>query len=344
MAAPLQIQLTPEEDRLLLELSLDPKTHKKTRLWAAMVRLAAEGWTAPRIARHFHKDRSTVYLVLRRFLEQGLPGLAYRKPPGAPRKFTPQMAAFLEERLAEDRTWTAPQLAEALAERFGVRLAPKVISRHLRAMGYVWKRTRYVPLGRPTEEEMKAFAAEEEEGKKGAREGGMEVGYLDESGFSLTLPPTYSWSRRGEARGVPRAWGSRGRVNVVGHLVRGREGERLYFAVLEGPVRWEVVRGYLDGVAGGLTRPLRVFMDNASFHRSRGMEGRKGAWRERGLTVGYLPRYSPHLNPMEGVWRRVKGFLMPRRHYGGVEELREAVVQALKALGGVELKILGKGT
>ncbi|WP_019550126.1 transposase [Thermus scotoductus] len=74
------------------------------------------------------------------------------------------------------------------------------------------------------------------------------------------------------------------------------------------------------------------------------MEGRKGAWRERGLTVGYLPRYSPHLNPMEGVWRRVKGFLMPRRHYGGVEELREAVVQALKALGGVELKILGEGT
>ncbi|RTI47847.1 IS630 family transposase, partial [Thermus scotoductus] len=74
------------------------------------------------------------------------------------------------------------------------------------------------------------------------------------------------------------------------------------------------------------------------------MEGRKEAWRERGLTVGYLPRYSPHLNPMEGVWRRVKGFLMPRRHYGGVEELREAVVQALKALGGVELKILGEGT
>ncbi|HAH40956.1 MAG TPA: IS630 family transposase, partial [Thermus sp.] len=41
MAAPLRIQLTPEEDRLLLELSLDPRTHKKTRLWAMMVRLAA---------------------------------------------------------------------------------------------------------------------------------------------------------------------------------------------------------------------------------------------------------------------------------------------------------------
>jgi len=61
----------------------------------------------------------------------------------------------------------------------------------------------------------------------------MGVGYLDESGFSLTLPPTYAWCRRGETKAVPRAWGSLGRVNVV----RGREGERLYFAVLEGPVR-----------------------------------------------------------------------------------------------------------
>ncbi|BCZ94110.1 hypothetical protein TthAK1_07270 [Thermus thermophilus] len=90
MAAPLRIQLTPEEDRLLLELSLDPRTHKKTRLWAMMVRLAAEGWTAPKIAQHFHKDRTTVYLVLRRFVREGLQGLAYRKPPGAPRKFTPR--------------------------------------------------------------------------------------------------------------------------------------------------------------------------------------------------------------------------------------------------------------
>jgi putative transposase len=40
----------------------------------------------------------------------------------------------------------------------------------------------------------------------------------------------------------------------------------------------------------------------------------------------------------------VKGFLMPRRHYGSLGELKEAVVQTLKALGGVELKILGEGT
>jgi hypothetical protein len=54
---------------------------------------------------------------------------------------------------------------------------------------------------------------------------------------------------------------------------------------------------------------------------------------------GLLPCYSPHLNLMETVWRRVKGGLMPRRYYEDVASLRAAVVAGLKQLGGEELKI-----
>jgi len=50
------------------------------------------------------------------------------------------------------------------------------------------------------------------------------------------------------------------------------------------------------------------------------------------------------MNPMENVWRRRKGFLMPRRHYGSLQGLKEAVIQALRELGGVELKIMAEGT
>ena len=75
-----------------------------------------------------------------------------------------------------------------------------------------------------------------------------------------------------------------------------------------------------------------VFLDNAPFHRSRAFGEAAERWRGRGLTVACLPRYSPHLNPVENIWRRVKGFLMPRRHYGGVEELRGAVAAAMERL------------
>ncbi len=46
----------------------------------------------------------------------------------------------------------------------------------------------------------------------------------------------------------------------------------------------------------------------------------------------------PHLNLIEGVWRKLKGFLMPRRFYDSVAELRQAVLSALRLLEAVEVQ------
>jgi hypothetical protein len=58
-----------------------------------------------------------------------------------------------------------------------------------------------------------------------------------------------------------------------------------------------------------------------------------------GLSLYSIPAYWPHLNLIEGVWRRVKGFLMPRRFYDSVGELKEAVLAALRLLGATEIHI-----
>ena len=75
-----------------------------------------------------------------------------------------------------------------------------------------------------------------------------------------------------------------------------------------------------------------------------GFTGPEGLEPGRPSGNGYLPRYSPHLNPMEGVWRRIKGFLMPKRFYPTVVELRAAVTQVLRLLEEPELKIQCTGT
>ncbi len=72
---------------------------------------------------------------------------------------------------------------EALRERFFVTFHPGTVRRKLLEMGYVWKRTRYVPSGRPREEEVEGFKAALREAKR-----------------------------------VPRAWGKAGRVKAVAHL------------------------------------------------------------------------------------------------------------------------------
>ena len=67
--------------------------------------------------------------------------------------------------------------------------------------------------------------------------------------------------------------------------------------------------------------------------------------KRRGLCVVAAARaYCPHLNLIEAVWRRLKGFLMPRLFYDSVAELREAVLRAQHLLGAVEIQCLLGGT
>jgi putative transposase len=128
----------------------------------------------------------------------------------------------------------------------------------------------------------------------------------------------------------------------VGTLSLEGEGERLEYSLLEGSCRSAEVIGYLDALASEAERAgeeVVVVLDNAPFHTAGALREREEGWQEVGLSLYRLPAYCPHLNLIEGVWRRVKGFLMPRRFYDSVGELKEAVLAALRLLGATEIHI-----
>ncbi len=85
-------------------------------------------------------------------------------------------------------------------------------------------------------------------------------------------------------------------------------------------------------------KPVVVVLDNAPFHKAGAVRDARTGWEAKGLKLYYLPAYCPHLNLIEGVWRRLKGFLIPRRYYDSLEELKQAVLSALRLLGAVELQ------
>lgn len=172
----------------------------------------------------------------------------------------------------------------------------------------------------------------------------MILKYLDQSGFSLCLPPSYSWSRKGRANRheVRTRWGKQGRVNLIGTLSFGDGSERrLEYRLLEGACRTREVMGYLDALAEEAERggkPVVVVLDNAPFHKAGAVRDARAGWEAKGLRLYYLPAYCPHLNLIEGVWRRLKEFLMPRRFYDSLVELKQAVLSALSLLGAVEIQ------
>jgi len=136
-------------------------------------------------------------------------------------------------------------------------------------------------------------------------------------------------------------WGSEGRINLIGTLrLEGGAHERSEYRVLEGWCDGEEVLDYPDALAerASPAKPCVVVVDNAPFHTAGVIRERETAWEARGLRLYRLPAYCPHLNLIEGVWRRLKGFLMPRRFYDSVAELRQAVLSALRLLEAVEIQ------
>lgn len=127
----------------------------------------------------------------------------------------------------------------------------------------------------------------------------------------------------------------------MGTLCLEGQGKRLEYRMLKGSCNSGEVLLYLDALAKKAEqedKPCVVVLDNAPFHTGGLVREREQEWKARGLTLYRLPAYCPHLNLIEGVWRKLKGFLMPRRFYDCVAELKQAVLHGLRLLEAVEIQ------
>jgi transposase len=161
------VRLTEEEDTRLREIEQDPYLKPKVRLRAQVLRLSHRGSNMQTIASYTGRSEASIGRDLDRWQGRGFEELADGRAPGNPPRITEEAKIFLRERLSEERTWNATQLAEALLESFGIEVTPEAVRQHLLAMGYGWKRTRYVPNKPPNPEEERKAREELEELKKG---------------------------------------------------------------------------------------------------------------------------------------------------------------------------------
>lgn len=151
----------------------------------------------------------------------------------------------------------------------------------------------------------------------------------------------YSWFARGTGKQfeVPTRRGSKGRINVMGTLSLFGNSEQLEVRELEGSCNQTQVIAYLETLAKSCNPKhlTVVVLDNAPFHKGEEIKKRRAVWEAKGLFLRYLPAYCPQLNLIESVWRKLKGFLMPRRCYDNLKQLQEAVRVSLKALNAITI-------
>jgi len=157
--------------------------------------------------------------------------------------------------------------------------------------------------------------------------------YGDECQVSLLPCIPDGWQFADEEVAMPTARGAA--LNCFVLLTRANE---CRFATTTGKITAAFVFEQLENLSVGLQKLTVVVLDNARVHAAKLIRERIQAWQARGLCVFYLPAYSPHLNIVETLWRKLKYEWLMLEHYETPQSLFYAVSQALAAVG-TELKI-----
>jgi len=198
-------------------------------------------------------------------------------------------------------------------------------------VGYVWKRFRKWIKKQPTAEEyaealtrMRAFVHL-------AIEGYLDLYFGDESGFSLSPYIPYGWLPVGQQGKIA---SRREHIeNVLGllnplnnHLIR-------YSAREQQNINTDFMTKCLDDFAGQLKGLTVLALDNAPWHTSKAFKQNLERWQEKGLFIFYLPRYSPHLNLVETLWRKIKYEWLRPGDYNSPSSLKKRLKEIFAEFG-----------
>jgi hypothetical protein len=95
-------------------------------------------------------------------------------------------------------------------------------------------------------------------------------------------------------------------------------------------VNTETMGELLRKIAGaGLTGPITLVLDNARYQRNAVVET---AATQLGITLVFLPSYSPNLNLIERLWKFTKRQALYGRYHPTFGEFQSAIVQTLDGL------------
>src|SRR6185369_5761142 len=161
--------------------------------------------------------------------------------------------------------------------------------------------------------------------------GRLRLFYLDECGFSPSLPTGYSWCLPGQRKRVKYEYPQGRRVNALATYEPLAAAPRLDAVPFERTLTSDDLLAYLRDRLPVASVPRVVVLDNAGIHTSKVLKAARPALARQGIYLYYLPAYSPELNRIEPVFKQVKHHEMSVRSYTSKIDLRKAVEEGFDA-------------
>ena len=172
--------------------------------------------------------------------------------------------------------------------------------------------------------------------QQAAQDQHIELKYLDESGFCLWSPVSYSYSRIGRQKCLEQTrqrYGSR--ISILGLW---QPDEHFEYALVQGGFKSASYISVMDWVAATAAETLKqtgrltvIVQDNGPIHTSKLVRQQWARWQEQGLFIFFLPTYCSEMNPIEGQWHQLKAHEISGRIFDNEYDLALAVIDGIEA-------------
>ena len=221
-----------------------------------------------------------------------------------------------------------------LADECGLRVPARTLRRLARALGYRWKRCRRSLKARRDPDAFAAMRGHLRGLHAAEARGELAVVYADECRFSRQAPVPYAWQVRGAAPVPLPAEREAGGQSVLGFWQPGAPGQPLSAYALAGAWNAEAFAAATDEFVAHKQRgPTVLVLNNARIHRVCRVQERRAAWAEQGLSLCFLPAYSPELNRIELLWHHCKHYWLTPADYACDRTLQVRVAHVLARVG-----------
>ena len=295
--------------------------------------LLADAQPVSRIAARLGVSRETVYTWLQAFLLAGVASLRVRRAPGRPAKLTPSqqqhVCALIEagpEAAGYDTgCWNSALIQDLIWRECRQLYSVRYLSELLRNWGFSYQKARFISDHLDAAARQHWLQVVWPTIRQQARQRQALLLFGDEASFAQWGSLGYTWAKRGQ-QPLIKTCGKRKGYKVLG-LLDYFTGQLYYHGSTE---RFTARRycEFLASVLAATDQPIILIQDGARYHTAKETQ-RFFAQQANRLTVHQLPAYSPDYNPIEHLWRNVKGDKTHNRYFPTFDTLTQAVERGL---------------
>lgn len=307
--------LNTEQKKELLNQHKKEKDKKVCDRIKAII-LSDEGWTYRLISEALLIDEETVSRHVQDYNEnEKLKGEA----GGSKSNLTAKQSSELIKHVEESMYLDSRKIRYYVEQKYGVRYSSSGMLSWLHKNNFSYKKPDRVPA-KADKAKQAEFIKSYEELKSNLTEDDV-ILFGDGVHPSMETKVTYGWIRTGKFKEV-KTTASRTRVNLLGAInLDNMDLTAKSYKTIDS----ESVIDFLKDIKVKYSGKKNIYfiVDNGSYYKSKAVKEKAT---QLGITMTYLPPYSPNLNPIERLWKYMNEKVRNNKFFSSAKEFRESIL------------------